>query len=187
MSKYFKGIGYVELICFVFAMIIYLVFNLIIPANEAFKTTSGTLAWVGSFSEWIALLVVGPALGLLFVSYGKHIESVPTPVRYVTTKVTHYDESGNVIAPTQAEATMNASADKVSNIEPDISEIHYGSGMITIKKHTINIESSKISDLSMSEGEMSFSIYGYKYVFSYSDSEKAKELYNYLDKYNVDK
>ena len=66
MGGYFKFIGVVELLGWIIGLVIYLV-------NMSFiKDTAGLIM---AIVYLVIIIVFGPALGLLFLSYGSHISS----------------------------------------------------------------------------------------------------------------
>lgn len=74
MSKYFKLVGIIELIGFAIGVIFY--FVEMVSAIKSLTAYGGGDSW--TILMWIvglfAIMIVGPAVGLLFYNFGKMME-----------------------------------------------------------------------------------------------------------------
>lgn len=199
MSKYFKIIGYIGIVSFI-ALSIWRLVMLIIDISFAARSPyeGMALAIILDIVFFLLSIFFGPALSLLFVSYGKHLEA-----RVIYPDSESFNSAGSI-----SKAPLDHSYEKENNLENDdeqenesdrheiienkaadkltIPDLTINTDTIIINGTTYNAEFLGIYNLSIVEDKISFTLAGTKYTVSYENSEEASNLCNFLKKYSKD-
>ncbi len=197
MSKYFKIIGYIGIVSFI-ALSIWRLVMLIIDISFAARSPyeGMALAIILDIVFFLLSIFFGPAISLLFISYGKHLEA-----RIIYPSDELFDSTGSI-----SKAPLDYSYEKENGLENDeeqenelerneiienkaadkltIPDIKINMDTIIINGTTYNAEFLGIYNLSIVEDKISFTLAGTKYTVLYENSEEATNLCNFLKRYS---
>ena len=208
MAKYFKIIGWIELLAFAGGII-----DIIVTMIQQFKSP---LWWV-LLMILVLLILVGPSLGLLFISYGNHLEEKelsPSPTPYSQKKKEFYelseDEPKNtkskdksLIISTLIFSGKHKSKDikeleSLSNdqllklqeeafpnktaipVSLELNDVSFKGDMIVIGSSYYNVECTEIKNVKMTDRILSFMIFNTQYVIGFSNAVGANQLFEEL-------
>lgn len=197
MSKYFKIIGYIGIVSFI-ALSIWRLVMLIIDISFAARSPyeGMVLAIILDIVFFLLSIFFGPAISLLFISYGKHLEAriiypsnelfnstgsiskAPLDYSYEKENDLENDEEQEN-EPERNEIIENKAADKLT-----IPDLKINMDTIIINGTTYNAEFLGIYNLSIVEDKISFTLAGTKYTILYENSEEATNLCNFLKRYS---
>ena len=197
MSKYFKIIGYIGIVSFI-ALSIWRLVMLIIDISFAARSPyeGMALAIILDIVFFLLSIFFGPAISLLFISYGKHLEAriiypsdelfnstgsiskAPLDYSYEKENDLENDEEQEN-EPERNEIIENKAADKLT-----IPDLKINMDTIIINGTTYNAEFLGIYNLSIVEDKISFTLAGTKYTVLYENSEEATNLCNFLKRYS---
>ncbi len=215
MGKYFKLIGWLELISFVVGLI----YMLIVLFGNPFVFTSFLLV--------IAFIIVGPALGLLFLSYGSRLEKEEEE-KEKSQSETHFNDYSSKASPSKTSQPVtikqnkkdliiaqlivsdkfgSESIDRLRTLSEEellvlldeaypnkedvpislkLDDITIKGEMINIKSSSYNMKFGDLRDIIMTSKTLSFVLFNKRYVVMFNNILDASSLYNTLKQYSND-
>lgn len=179
MAKYFKIIGVLTLIGF----IIYAIFDLVIliqtlPYMEPAQSASSILILM-------LILFVGPATGLLFISYGEHLEKCHARV-YVNnshTSVQNKDDdssSANPLAKHYQKYQYQPASIKPTTIKEE--DVSFENNILKIGTRTFNMQLQFFFNIKKEDKKVSFNINQDQFVVEFKTDEEANKFYELIYK-----
>ena len=169
MGKYFKFIGWLSLLAFLSGAI----FDLIVLVGTL-KYLEGVEKFV-QILFFLLLLFVGPALSLLFISYGNHLNQSSYHYSYVPTAEPEPETaeiSNNVIT------TKN---DDKKIIDDD--RVSFENDSLKIGVLNFNLKIQPCSNIEIDSSMVSFDINSNHFTVNFSSNKKAREFLEFLEKH----
>ena len=173
MTKYFRGIGILTIISFIIGAIADFVLIISIDTNFATKFTLIVV--------FIILLLVGPSIGLLFLSHADSLEKQDAIMDYLHDL--HFDKQNKVFDMSQKE---NVKVEKNEPIKKEVREelktessvdkIEINGDIITVDNSSYNIQF--ISSPSVDGSNLIFKFYNRTITISCENQNQANKLYS---------
>ena len=214
MGKYFKLIGWLELISFVVGLI----YMLVVLFSNPFAFTSLLLV--------IVFIIVGPALGLLFLSYGSRLEEEEEKEKTQSeTRFNDYSPKASLSKTSQpvtikqnkkdliiaqlivSDKFGSESIDRLRTLSEEellvlldeaypnkedvpislkLDDITIKGEMINVKSSSYNMKFGDLRDITMTSKTLSFVLFNKLYVVMFNNILDASSLYNTLKQYSKD-
>lgn len=190
MAKFFKIMGLIGSLL----LAIYLIWKFVLlmqNAEAAMKMSSTASSWWNDFILWLTTLVIGSTACVLFFYYGKQIDDQPNRINADNNFQKQKRALAKILnnnAPKQEEEEEEEEPEPIvvkevpknRVFEVELSDISIEENMVNIKGTTFNLGAFKISDISMTEKKLCFTVSDRDYKVSYSDKAQAEELLNFL-------
>ena len=195
MAKFFKIIGFLGL----GLLAIYVIWDFVLlmkSAEMSLKVSETAGKWWHDFIFLLVVLLIGSGACILIIYYAFQTDNQPARI----TAYNNYQKQKRALAKVFSDAPKKENDDEEemeekteSFVEKEVpnnrdfdvrlSDISIDQNMISIKGTSFNIDVFGVSDLLMNDETISFVIAGRNYRISFINQEEAKQLYEFLRKY----